>query len=180
MGRLFDIFRKIRLSPYKVVILTGERTQNEYSFPVDSKYVKKVAYHQSPAHRGKLKHSVDFLFTLKWNDFSVGNVPILAAAKGTVVAVYDKSNKGGPHKKYWKDGNYVMVKHDKDEFTFYEHLRYKGAKVKRGQEVKAGQIIGFSGNTGYTFLSHLHFEVRKYLGAGSENYKTLKIKWKKG
>lgn len=61
-------------------------------------------------------------------------------------------------------GNFVKIKHPNGYYTLYAHL--KSVKVKKGQEVKTGQVIGVMGNTGYTSNAdfqkgfHLHFEVR--------------------
>jgi murein DD-endopeptidase MepM/ murein hydrolase activator NlpD len=54
-------------------------------------------------------------------------------------------------------GNYVMVEHD-DVISAYAHL--SEIKVKVGQSVSQGQLIGLSGKTG-TKDAHLHFEIRK-------------------
>ncbi|MBK7433819.1 MAG: M23 family metallopeptidase [Chitinophagaceae bacterium] len=37
------------------------------------------------------------------------------------------------------------------------HLKYNGSKVKFGDQVNKGDLIGFSGNTGWTNGPHLHF-----------------------
>lgn len=52
-----------------------------------------------------------------------------------------------------------MIAHKNDEYTAYEHLRYRGSEVNESQRVRTGQLIGYTGNTGYTFEPHLHFEV---------------------
>lgn len=57
-------------------------------------------------------------------------------------------------------GNYVKLRHDDGYYTMYAHMAYNTVKVKTGDRVKKGQILGYMGNTGYSFGGHLHFEVR--------------------
>lgn len=154
------------------------RATNEYRLPVRKEDIVKVNRTTSPAHVGKLINSVDFLFTDEWHDFSVEGRPIYAAADGEVVWLKDDSTVGGPDERYWHDGNGVMIKHAREEFTYYEHLRHKGVTVRVGDSVNAGDPIGYSGNTGYTFLSHLHFEVRRFTGPGEEDFETLDVRFK--
>ena len=72
-----------------------------------------------------------------------------AMANGTVVAA--SFEPGG--------GNYVRIKYDNGYETFYCHL--KGATVKAGDRVQAGQQVAISDNTGkYTTGAHLHMEVK--------------------
>jgi len=54
-------------------------------------------------------------------------------------------------------GNYVVISHG-DYETIYAHLNQ--AICNKGDTVKAGDAIGFSGATGRTLSPHLHFEVR--------------------
>ena len=124
---------------------------NKYKLPIRTKDIIKESSDTSPAHKGKLKHSVDF-------DCDEGT-KIYAAAGGTVVWLKNDSNEGGNHRRYWFKGNRIVIKHKNSEYTAYEHLRYKGAVVKVGQKVRKGQFIGYSGNTGYSLVPHLHFEV---------------------
>lgn len=60
-------------------------------------------------------------------------------------------------------GNYVKLKHDDGYYTLYAHMAYNTVRVKVGNKVKRGQILGYMGNTGYSFGGHLHFEVRNKL-----------------
>ncbi|MDW7691934.1 M23 family metallopeptidase [Flammeovirgaceae bacterium SG7u.111] len=55
-------------------------------------------------------------------------------------------------------GYYLMVRHDNGLETLYGHL--KEYLVQVGDTVKAGQLIGWGGNTGRSTGPHLHFEVR--------------------
>ncbi|MDQ3046679.1 MAG: M23 family metallopeptidase [Bacteroidota bacterium] len=55
-------------------------------------------------------------------------------------------------------GNVVIVRHYNGLETVYAHL--SKIKVKPGQVIVAGQIIGLGGNTGHSTGSHLHYEIR--------------------
>lgn len=57
-------------------------------------------------------------------------------------------------------GNLVIIRHENGLETFYAHL--SELIVVPNEEVKAGDPIGLGGNTGHSFGSHLHFEVRFY------------------
>lgn len=64
--------------------------------------------------------------------------------------------------KYYQGyGNCVIIRHNNGLETVYAHL--SKISVESGQTVNAGTIIGLGGNTGHSFGSHLHFEIR-YLG----------------
>jgi len=56
-------------------------------------------------------------------------------------------------------GKYIVVKHGYGYSTKYGHL--SEIKVKRGQTVRRGDIIGLMGSTGYSTGPHLHYEVIK-------------------
>ncbi len=55
-------------------------------------------------------------------------------------------------------GNYIMIIHGGNITTLYGHL--SSVQVSQDQYVTKGQLIGYSGNTGYSSGPHLHFEVR--------------------
>ena len=60
----------------------------------------------------------------------------------------------------WWDayGNAVVINHNNGFYTVYAHLSKSYVKV--GQVVSRGQVIGGMGNTGRSFGTHLHFEIR--------------------
>lgn len=57
-------------------------------------------------------------------------------------------------------GNLVIIRHENGLETLYAHLSKH--LVTPNQEIKAGDPIGLGGNTGHSYGSHLHFEVRFY------------------
>lgn len=91
---------------------------------------------------------------------AAAGTPVYAAEDGTVdwVQAWDGHSTRG-NQSY---GNVVRIRHAKYNGkklqSLYAHLRW--IKVKYGQEVKEGEIIGYSGNTGNSKGPHLHFEVR--------------------
>lgn len=56
-------------------------------------------------------------------------------------------------------GNYVMIDHGKGEYSLYAHLQPGSVKVRAGDNVKAGVVIGKLGSSGNSTEPHLHFQV---------------------
>jgi hypothetical protein len=57
------------------------------------------------------------------------------------------------------DGNHVVLDLGGGRFAFYAHLQKNSVRVKPGDEVKKGAILGKLGNTGNTSAPHLHFHI---------------------
>jgi murein DD-endopeptidase MepM/ murein hydrolase activator NlpD len=62
---------------------------------------------------------------------------------------------------WWRFGNVITLKHADRFITIYAHL--DAVRVKAGQPVRQGDVIGTVGNTGWSTNSHLHYEVRSDL-----------------
>ena len=56
-------------------------------------------------------------------------------------------------------GNYIIINHGGGYTTLYAHLSRRN--VSKGKKVKQGDVIGLSGNTGYSTGPHLHFEINQ-------------------
>lgn len=99
-------------------------------------------------------------------DFGVPEgTPVLAARAGTVVQVEDDFRAGGRiAARYGDRANYVRVVHDDGSMAVYAHLA-PGSMLRRpGDRVALGQLVGKSGNTGFSTGPHLHFSVQRNAG----------------
>ncbi|UOB19477.1 M23 family metallopeptidase [Abyssalbus ytuae] len=84
---------------------------------------------------------------------------VYAIREGLVVDVKEDSNVGCPSDECLKMANYITVLHDDHSFAEYAHLKKNGALVKAGDKIKRGDLIGYSGKTGWATGAHLHVEV---------------------
>ena len=125
-----------------------------YRLPYNAGEVFKVmqGYNSSYSHNGSLENSLDF-------DLPEGS-EIVAARSGKIIGIKQDSSEGGTDKeKYSALANYVMIAHSDNTVGAYMHLKKDGALVEVGEEVSTGDIIGLSGNTGWSTAPHLHFHV---------------------
>jgi peptidoglycan DL-endopeptidase CwlO len=79
--------------------------------------------------------------------------PIRAAAAGTIALQQSEAESGGY-------GNYTCIDHGGGLSTCYAHQ--SAFSVSLGDSVSQGEVIGYTGCTGYCLGPHLHFEVRIY------------------
>lgn len=86
---------------------------------------------------------------------------ITAVKDGVVFYTKDDYALAGVSSPFFLDkANTVEILHEDGTYAVYAHLLLGGVKVKVGEHVKAGQVIGLSGNTGYSTGPHLHFVIR--------------------
>lgn len=117
------------------------RSPIKFRYRVSSRYnlKRRIAYYGNRVrpHRG--------------TDFAAAvGTPIMATASGTVV---ESTRRGG-------NGNYVKIRHNNTYSTQYLHMKRR--KVKKGQYVKQGDIIGTVGMTGNTSGPHVCYRFWKY------------------
>jgi len=84
------------------------------------------------------------------------NTPVLAAADGIIETSVDGKNNDKTSSTY---GNYIVINHGDGIKTLYAHL-LKGSVLPAGTRVTRSQQIARKNNSGYSFGSHCHFEVR--------------------
>lgn len=131
-----------------------------YTLPYATGYSYRVlqGYGSRFSHTGREEFAVDF----KMDE----GTPVHAARDGVVARVVEEHSIG-----CWQDGcgryaNFIVVLHDDGTTGEYYHLQKDGAVVDEGQQVRAGQHIGYSGNTGHTTMPHLHFAVYRAIDRG--------------
>ena len=119
-------------------------------FQVKKKVLLIQGYESMFSHKGE-----------KALDFKVKNgTKVYAARNGIVTATREDSDKRGLKPENLSDGNYILIQHEDGSVANYWHFQKESVLVNVGDTVQTGQLIGLSGNTGYSAFPHLHFEVR--------------------
>jgi len=98
-------------------------------------------------------------------DYAIYGAQVISAGDGTVESVVD----GLPDQKPGElpanstlpeaDGNNAVINLGGGLYVLYAHLQEGSLKIKKGDKIKQGDVIGLVGNSGNTSAPHLHFHV---------------------
>jgi murein DD-endopeptidase MepM/ murein hydrolase activator NlpD len=150
-------------------------TDNLDTYIYDLPFKEGARYKVVQGYGGRFSHNhkaaLDFYMPV--------GTPVYAARGGVIYRFKDNSNAGGPFPWYTRKANYIIIKHDDGSYGCYWHLQKNGVVVKNGTVTK-GQLIGYSGSTGFALVPHLHFAVKKVLGYDEDSYVRTKFRTSKG
>jgi hypothetical protein len=87
---------------------------------------------------------------------------VLAPADGVVTEAIDgvRDNTPGSMNPFCALGNAVLIRHSPKEVSVLAHLKQGSVKVKAGDHVTRGQVLGLCGNSGNSSEPHLHYHLQ--------------------
>ena len=134
------------------------------SWPLDNVFITQYFGKTTDAKRlysSGTHNGVDFRASI--------GTPIKSALDGIVKGFGNTDEQKG----CYSYGKWILIEHPNGLSTLYAHLSL--IKVSTGQNVKTGQVIGYSGNTGYSTGPHLHLTVYATQGiVGIQKYSSSK------
>ena len=95
-------------------------------------------------------------------DYYAFGQPLLAPSDGEIVLAVDgvKDNVPGTMNALFTTGNSILIKTKNNEYILFAHFKQNSIKVKQGDLVKKGQLLGLCGNSGNSSEPHLHFHIQ--------------------
>ena len=162
--------------PHVADIPVPERNETVLSLPFNGRWLvmwggdtKELNYHHDVPNQ---KFAFDFLGVgengktrkgegAKNEDYYAFGREVLAPADGLVTDVITgvRDNTPSSMNPYSGLGNAVFIRHSKNEVSVIAHLKLGSVRVKRGQKVKRGEVIGLCGNSGNSSEPHLHYHL---------------------
>ncbi len=130
------------------------RAQNYHVDYADQRHALDiVAMQNGTTHKGDGKTLTDY--------FAYGR-KIVAPANGTVFEAVDglRDNAIGQTDAAHAAGNHILLNLGRGEYLLLAHLKSGSMRVKTGQKVKVGEMVGLCGNSGNTSEPHLHIHVQ--------------------
>lgn len=130
--------------------------QPEYRLPFPETVEKRIGRPTGEyAHENfpESTHAIDFILNV--------GTPILAARGGRVIQQKSDSDNWGLDVALANEANYVTIDHGDGTYAEYIHLGKERVEVRVGQDVRTGDLLGYSGLSGCMSAPHLHFNAFK-------------------
>jgi len=126
-------------------------TAAEYEFPITRPARVLQGNHSSYSHQDPYNRYA-------WDFGAPVGTPVAAVRGGVVAYSRDESAIGGSDReRYYNEANTITIDHLDGTRACYLHLHPGGNRVRVGEYVIAGEIIGMSGDTGWCGTPHLHY-----------------------
>lgn len=135
-------------------------------------------------HKDDWKYAWDFIVTdkndsqhsndgLRLEDYHCFSLPVTAPLDGEVVRVVSSIRDNEPSNINLQQnfGNTVVIAHLYNLYSSISHLKMDSIKVKDGDRVKKGEIIGYCGNSGRSPYPHIHFQFQLNDKIGDKTHK---------
>ena len=168
--RMFFIILIFAVGLFVFSLLRTSVTENLDTYTYSLPYEKGTKHRIVQGYGGMFSHNHSAAL-----DFAMPEgTPVHAAREGIIYSFKDESDEGGPLPKYSRKANYIIVKHDDGSFACYWHLKKNGVVVKNGFVAK-GQLIGYSGSTGFVLRPHLHFSVKRKFNYEKDSFVRTKF-----
>jgi peptidase M23-like protein len=105
--------------------------------------------------------------TWAWDFRMPEGTPVVAALDGVVRLARGDSDEGGCDPSMARKANYVVI--ESEGGLELQYLHFSSVSVATGQRVHRGDLLGYSGKTGWACGAHLHFKVATPVSAGWNN-----------
>lgn len=112
-------------------------------------------------HQGRMKYAYDFGVPI--------GMPVYAMQGGRVIGLRDKYPDKGGRRRNAEKFNFIWLEHSNGVRSAYIHLQQNFKKkipIKLNDWVRTGDLIGYSGNSGWSSAPHLHVEVHSISESG--------------
>ncbi|MDB6127405.1 MAG: mepM [Verrucomicrobia bacterium] len=161
-------------------VIGGRRGRSDHTAIYQLPYAATQFHRLQQGNFGKFSHGAGSQNERAFDFQMPIGTEVCAAREGVVTGVRVDSVSGGADPSFKSCGNYVIVRHPDGTYAEYFHLKTGGAKVKVGDRVSAGQVVAYSGNTGYSTEPHLHFCVFKTLDGNTRETLPVQFRLKNG
>ena len=152
----------------------------EVGLPFSGRWTVWQSFNGKWTHKGPWRYALDFVITDEegktyrgdgyyLTDYYAFRKPVLSPVSGTVVEVVDgfPDNPPGHADKENNWGNYVIIQDHRGFYVLLCHFAQNSIKVKKGDRVERGTLLGLCGNSGYSPQPHIHMHVQLLPYAGA-------------
>lgn len=144
--------------PFKGVWIIGNggrdpEKNNHFNADGNRPKSQRFAYDFAGKHTGEGK---------SLEDYEAFGSEVIVPADGIISQVVDGSVDVsiGETDRFVFTGNMVVINHENDEWSVLAHFKHNSIRVKVGDKVKQGDLLGLCGNTGNTSEPHVHYHLQ--------------------